>query len=56
MEEKGLIKKTQQFSGRVEKVIDSLDLPKGTNKELIKLRFLDEVEFYEKKRDNTKKY
>ena len=44
MEEKGLIKKNQ-FGGRVEKVIDTLELPKGTNKELLKLRFLDEVEF-----------
>ena len=55
MEEKGLIKKNQ-FGGRVEKVIDTLELPKGTNKELLKLRFLDEVEFYEKKRDNTRRY
>ena len=47
---------SNNFSGRVEKVIDSLELPQGTNKELLKLRFLDEVQFYEKKRDNTKRY
>ena len=46
----------KQFTGRVERVIDSLELPKGANKELLKLRFLDEVQFYEKKRDSTKKY
>ena len=31
----------------MKRLIDTLDLPK-TNKELLKLRFLDEVEFYEK--------
>ena len=46
----------KNFSGRVEKVIDSLELPQGTNKELLKLRFLDEVQFYENKRDSTKRY
>ena len=42
MEEKTALKKTQ-FTTRVEKVIDTLHLPQGTNKELLKLRFLDEV-------------
>ena len=55
MEEKTALKKTQ-FTTRVEKVIDTLHLPQGTNKELLKLRFLDEVEFYERKRDKTRTY
>jgi len=55
MEEKNALKKTQ-FTTRVEKVIDTLHLPQGTNKELLKLRFLDEVEFYERKRDKTRTY
>ena len=46
----------KNFTGRVEKVIDTLNLPENANKELLKLRFLDEVEFYEKKRDHTRKY
>ena len=37
------------FSQRVEKVIDTLKLPEEANKELLKLRFLDEVKFYEQK-------
>ena len=45
-----------RFSNRVDNVIDSLNLPNSANKELLKLRFLDEVEFYEKKRDHTKKF
>ena len=47
---------SNNFSSRVDKVIDELELPSGTNKELLKLRFVDEVEFYEKKRDSTKRY
>ena len=42
-------KEMLRFSNRVDNVIDSLNLPKTANKELLKLRFLDEVEFYEKK-------
>ena len=49
-------KEMLRFSKRVDNVIDSLNLPKTANKELLKLRFLDEVEFYEKKRDHTKKF
>ena len=46
----------KNFSQRVEKVIDTLNLPTEANKELLKLRFLDEVKFYEQKRDSTRKY
>ena len=46
----------KNFTGRVEKVIDTLELPDQANRELLKLRFLDEVEFYEKKRNKTKYY
>ena len=42
-------KKKIYFSDRVDKVINELKLPEGANKELLKLRFLDEVEYYEKK-------
>ena len=43
-------KKNNYFTNRVDKVINELKLPEGANKELIKLRFLDEVEYYEKKK------
>ncbi len=49
-------KEMLRFSNRVDNVIDSLKLPGTANKELLKLRFLDEVEFYEKKRDHTKRF
>jgi len=49
-------KKKVYFSDRVDKVISDLKLPDGANKELLKLRFIDEVEFYEKKRDHAKKF
>ena len=49
-------KEILRFSNRVDNVIDALNLPNTANKELLKLRFLDEVEFYEKKRDHTKKF
>ena len=44
------------YSSKINNVINSLNLPDDTNKEIIRLRFVDEVEFYEKKRDYTKKY
>ena len=44
------------FSQRVEKVIDTLKLPEEANKELLKLRFLDEVKFYEQKRNSTRRF
>ena len=49
-------KKNNYFTNRVDKVINELKLPEGANKELIKLRFLDEVEYYEKKRDYAKRF
>ena len=49
-------KEMLRFSNRVDNVIDSLKLPETANKELLKLRFIDEVEFYEKKRDHSKKF
>ena len=48
-------KKKIYFSDRVDKVINELKLPEGANKELLKLRFVDEVEYYEKKRDHARK-
>ena len=47
------------YSSRVNEIIDNLDLPEDmaeSNKGLLKARFLDEVTFYEKKRDKTKKF
>jgi len=36
--------------------VDELDLEKAYDKSIIKFRFLDEISFYEQKRDHTKKY
>ena len=47
---------TKNFTERVEKVINTLNLPEEANKELLKLRFLDEVKFYEQKRNSTKRF
>ena len=46
------------YTDKVTSIIDKLNLPpdmKG-NKDIIKSRFVEEVKFYEKKRDNTRKY
>lgn len=46
------------YTDKVTNIIDKLNLPpdmKG-NKDIIKSRFVEEVKFYEKKRDNTRKY
>mgnify|MGYP001368684411 CR=1 FL=1 len=46
------------YTDKVSNIIDGLKLPEGMegNKEIIKSRFLEEVVYYEKKRDSTKKY
>ena len=46
------------YTDKVTNIIDNLDLPKDMagNKEIIKARFVEEVSYYEKKRDHTKKY
>ena len=46
------------YTDKVTNIIDGLTLPKGMecNKEIIKSRFVEEVSYYEKKRDKTKKY
>ena len=47
------------YASRVNEIIDNLELPEDmgeSNKGLLKARFLDEVTFYEKKRDKTKKF
>lgn len=46
------------YTDKVTNIIDNLDLPKDMvgNKEIIKARFVEEVAYYEKKRDHTKKY
>ena len=43
---------------KINTIIDNLDLPDELedNKEILKARFVAEVSYYEKKRDNTKKY
>ena len=45
-----------EFSQNVSGIVDELELEKGYDKAIIKYRFLDEISFYEKKRDHTKKY
>ena len=44
------------FSSNVSGIIDELDLQKSYDKAIIKHRFLDEITYYEKKRDHTKRY
>ena len=44
------------FSNNVSGIIDELDLQKSYDKAIIKHRFLDEITYYEKKRDHTKRY
>ena len=46
------------YSTRINSIIDNLKMPDGMNesKEIIKARFVDEVDYYERKRDKTKKY
>ena len=45
-----------EFSQNVSGIVDELELEKGYDKAIIKYRFLDEISFYEKKRDHTRKY
>ena len=45
-----------EFSENVSGIVDELELEKGYDKAIIKYRFLDEISFYEKKRDHTRKY
>lgn len=45
-----------EFSKNVAGIVDELDLEKSYDKSIIKYRFLDEISFYEQKRDHTKKY
>jgi len=44
------------FSKSVSGIVDVLDLEKPYDKEIIKYRFLEEINFYEHKRDHTKRY
>jgi len=44
------------FSSNVDGIVDELDLENTYDKSIIKFRFLEEISFYEEKRDNTKKY
>jgi len=44
------------FNDSVSGIVDVLELEKPYDKEIIKYRFLNEISFYEKKRDSTKKY
>tara|TARA_B100000686_G_scaffold352569_1_gene455001 strand:+ start:5479 stop:6216 length:738 start_codon:yes stop_codon:yes gene_type:complete len=44
------------FTENVSGIVDELDLEKAYDKSIIKFRFLDEISFYEAKRDHTKKY
>tara|TARA_B100001094_G_scaffold129859_1_gene125754 strand:- start:2718 stop:3494 length:777 start_codon:yes stop_codon:yes gene_type:complete len=44
------------FSRNVSGIVDELDLEKSYDKSIIKFRFLNEISFYEEKRDYTRKY
>ena len=44
------------FSDNVSGIIDDIELNRPYDKAIIKHRFLDEITFYEKKRDETKRY
>lgn len=44
------------FSENVSGIIDDIELQRPYDKAIIKYRFLDEITFYEKKRDDTKRY
>ena len=44
------------FSENVSGIIDDIELQRTYDKAILKHRFLDEITYYEKKRDDTKKY
>ena len=44
------------FSDNVSGIIDDIEFRKPYDRAILKYRFLDEINFYEQKRDNTKKY
>ena len=44
------------FSEKVSGIVDDIELQKTYDKTIIKHRFLDEISYYETKRENTKKY
>ena len=44
------------FSSNVSGIIDELELEKTYDKSILKFRFLDEISYYEQKRDHTRKY
>ena len=44
------------FTKNVAGIIDELELEKTYDKSILKFRFLDEISYYEQKRDHTKKY
>ena len=44
------------FSENVSGIVDDIELQRPYDKAIIKHRFLDEINYYEKKRDETKKY
>jgi hypothetical protein len=44
------------FTDNVSGIVDDLDLKKPYDKAIIKFRFLDEISYYEKKRNETRKY
>src|SRR5210317_90797 len=44
------------FSDNVSGIIDDIELNRSYDKAILKHRFLDEITYYEKKRDETKRY
>ena len=44
------------YSDNVKEIIEEIDLENSYDKSIMRYRFLDEIQYYEKKRDHTKKY
>ena len=44
------------FSDNVSGIIDDIEFRKPYDRAILKYRFLDEINYYEQKRDSTKKY
>ena len=44
------------FSNNVSGIIDDIELQRPYDKAILKHRFLEEINYYEKKRDDTKRY
>ena len=53
---KYIYNKQMNYTDKVTNIIDNLEFTQNQNKEIIKTRFVDEVDYYEKKRNKTRSY